>query len=188
MVLYILYFQNTHWIKIGLTRSLLKRFAAIERNFDLEIDFKKSHIINGENDFRLRNLEKYLLDFTQDFAIKCSSLKKKQGYTEFRRNNCINLIMQYVYDQRDYNIKYKVHTGIDICGNYDSYIPKIYFPHDYRYPTISGVLFDDLENYASSIGRTSHSILNEIIYEKLRELGLAREDRKIPGYESFYKI
>ncbi|MFD2433666.1 GIY-YIG nuclease family protein [Mesonia maritima] len=106
-LLYILKFKNHKKIKIGVTTNLIYRISQIEKKTGFNVDYYQSRIVTNSSKRKITLLERNLLEITLDFKYHFSKDIDFAGKQEFRQDNCLNLILQYISDQKDYGMKYK---------------------------------------------------------------------------------
>ncbi len=189
IVLYILKFQNENILKIGITTNISFRISCIEKSSGFIVDHYKSMIITNPIKKNIRLLEKNLLNITTDFQYKFEEKKYFGGINEFRKGNCVNLMLQFIKDQKDYGFKYKIYTGIDVCGQYTHTLPKAYFPIFYPVKGISSILKSDIKKYCKANGCDYYDFLNKSLYDSMKSLGYGREtEMPIKGYKNFFKV
>ena len=189
-ILYILHFNERDWIKIGITKNLKQRIKTLKSDTGFTVDYANSIIITNNLCSNIRLLERNLLTITNDFALNWRHDVKFSGMDEFRKNNCTNLIQQWVQEQRNYGMKFKIYTGIDVCGQYyKKAIPKVYFPIDKTVKGISPILKNDINDYCKENNIAYREILNSALYNYAIKIGINRVDEiAIEGYDNFYKI
>jgi len=188
-VLYLLKFQDTNILKIGISKNIVFRISKLEKEADLIVDHYKSMVVTNPKASNLNLLEKNLLNFTKDFKYHFPNDRKFAGIHEFRTDNCLNLINQFIVDQGVYGLKYKVYTGIDICGNYNTELPKVYFPIFDSRKEISFVLRQDIYNYCQEKGLDFHVFINNALFRAMKSIGIDRKDEKpIKDYKKFFKV
>ncbi|MDR6299424.1 GIY-YIG nuclease family protein [Mesonia maritima] len=187
-LLYILKFKKHTKIKIGVTTNLIYRISQIEKKTGFNVDYYQSRIVTNSSKRKITLLERNLLEITLDFKYHFNKDFDFAGKQEFRQDNCLNLILQYISDQKDYGMKYKIYKGIDTCGFYNHKLPKVYFPIDFTLKSLSRVLAEDLVEYCNENDLNAVEIYNQAIYEYAVRNGFDRKDKPIQDYQHFFKI
>ena len=183
-----MHFQNSNFVKIGITTSIVYRIKQVEKHFNLSIDHHKTLVVTGQSRGRIKMLENWLLESTLDFQHEIKPVSKGNfGQNEFRTNNCLKLIKQYILDQRDYGINYKIYRGVDVCGHYTITIPKVYYHVELPVSYISNVLYEDIQKYCANNKISPLHFYNDLLYQKMVELGIDRKDLSPGKYEDYFK-
>jgi len=123
---------------------------------------------------------------TYSFKYKFDITRKRSGgQHEFRKNNCTNLILQYIKDQRDYGFHYKIYTGIDVAGKPNTKIPRAYNPVDIPAKGVCRVIQKDIEKYCKEHNLCTYEFIEVTFYEKFKALKIDRTDDR--DYSNYYK-
>lgn len=185
--LYILIFKNQDFIKIGITTSIPTRLKKIQNDVEyLEIDFEKSFVITHKSNIDIKFLERNLLRISKNYF---QEIPNRPDLQEYRKKESLDILFNFIKHQSDFGINYKIFDGIDICGNHKHNLPKAYFPPNIQSNGgISQVLLRDLESYAKSKNLNYANLINEIIFEKIKELKIDRKEEYFQKNKNVFKI
>jgi hypothetical protein len=186
-LLYILEFKKSKFIKIGITTGLENRIRTISDAINKEIDFYNSYIVQATNNSDIRLLERSLLRITQEDFYEIKPNSKLPGKGEFRNKKTLQLILDFIENQKKYNMEYRLYKGIDICGVYDHKIPKAYYPPNKKGTTVSQELVGDILNYCKNQKIDFGKFINGILYSKAVELGIERKNQAKTS-KDFYRV
>lgn len=108
MFLYILKFSNINALKIGIAKTT-NRIAEHSRTYkEFGLDLKNSYRIDAKNKNDIKILEKQLLQDYIDYKVDSNIFDKADGYTEIRRGEIIDLILNDIIHKKDKFINKKI--------------------------------------------------------------------------------
>ncbi|MFI8377730.1 hypothetical protein [Leeuwenhoekiella sp. NPDC079379] len=187
-LLYIIKFRDVNFIKIGITSNIQLRMYQLSRDSGFKIDHYKSYIFTNPHAVKISFLERNLLMITSEFKLNWRDKYEFPGSKELRYDNCLNLIFQFIEEQRSYSLKFKKYKGIDLCGNYLHHIPKSYFPIKKPIKGLSPILKMDVLNHCDENNLKYSDFQNQAFYFYLQHFGKVREDIVIKEYDKFFKV
>ena len=176
--LYILIFKNQSFLKIGKASGKFRRIEQLQHALSnsCEIDLNRSYVITAKRNSDINLLESTLLRITENDKFYLPFLDNVKGREEFRNIECLSKVLKYIDIQNNYIPNLKLYHGIDICGNYNHTIPKSYFPSHIRSNGLSKELIDDLDIYCKKNNVNWDNMINELLYQKAKELNIDRKD------------
>ncbi|WP_194852334.1 GIY-YIG nuclease family protein [Nonlabens antarcticus] len=188
-ILYVLYFSEPGWIKIGITKNLKKRISTLASEIGYKVNHTVSVVITNHSDSNIRLLERNFLEITRGFALNWKSGVKFSGMNEFRSGESLPILQKWLEEQQNYNLQIKFFKGIDICGRYyKGTIPKCYFPVDKSVSGVSPLLMNDINAFCKKTKIDYVDFLNIALYKYAAEKGIDRKDSsEIKNYDNYFK-
>ncbi|RXG16556.1 hypothetical protein [Leeuwenhoekiella aestuarii] len=187
-LLYILKFEKYDFIKIGITKNISSRILRLQNETGMYVDHLQSRVYTNPKSQEVVLLERNLLSITKSFDPKVDWNKTFGGINEFRAGNCIDVIEKFIGEQKTYGKDFKLHIGIDICGNYNHGIPKSYFPIFYPVKGFSPELKYDIMKYCDSEKMRFVDFQHQACYFYLQHLTKVRDNLVIPKYDNYFKV
>lgn len=188
VILYLLKFNSKDLFKIGITTNLTRRIKCIENRTGWKVDFYDSEIITLKKNSQVRLLEQNLLQITQDHICRFSEDSELGNCSEYRHLEAWSLIKDYLDFNKKFYPQIKFFKGIDICGNYSSALPKVYFPPHIETNGISKVLNKDFFDYCKKEDINTYEIINELMYTKIKEWKIERDSNNTTTLQNPYMV